>query len=358
MRVPRGGKGLSEQRMRVNAFIQVGWIVSTSFLAGPSLGEDAGASSGATPQPATFPVGEHLQGVPGLGQTDRIVLSSVRDGTRMIDEAGLYLLLEHAARSTTEELVRQAVAVRRADLIDHPQAYRGRLVKVHATYAETQPFRPSNRRRYGGIAYSTLAVESEGEGPMAIVTVDDPGRLRRGADVVLAGYFFKLRLAEAREPDPQTGATELIVPVLVGRAVVVEPRPPGRIDDAAFSSLVLVGGVVLLAALWLVLRVRINRRRPESRCDRLRSRRQLASQDPGAPENWPVDLDALQTGAAESAGKRAGPLPGAGGDGDESDAAGQAGRLCAKCGSANRVGAWYCDQCGYALNDEQAADGG
>lgn len=264
-------------------------------------------------------------------------LAGVRDHTPLIDEAGLYVLLDQAKRLSANGLVRAAVAVRRDDLLEQPDAYRGRLVKITAHYAESQSFRPANRRRHDGLAYSTLAWERDSLEPVSIVTVEDPGAVGQRASVVLVGYFFKLRRDERREPDPKTGQTELAVPVLVGRALVIDRQAARQGDPADFRWVALVGGVVLLAALWFGLRTRLSRQERERRDKLGRRERWAAPSDPSAPENRPIDLEAIER-SEDTAGddRSAAPASGPG--------------SCPKCGAPHRPAARFCDQCGGVLD--------
>lgn len=235
-----------------------------------------------------------------LSDHARAVLAGVRDRTKTIEGAGMYVLLEAARERSVRTLTAQSVAVRNAELLERPDDYRGRLVRVRATYVETREFQPANRRRYSKPIHSTLAVETDSLEPISIITVDAPGRLRQGVGVVLTGYFLKLRSDQAREPDPDTGDDELIVPVLVGRAVVVEPRPIGEFDVGLRSSLMLVAGVVVLAVFWFRLRARANRRWREERAKRPRDRRPTTRDDSDELPDSPIDLDALERDAASN----------------------------------------------------------
>jgi len=262
----------------------------------------------------------------------------------LVDEAGLYVLLDQVKRLSADRLVRAAVAVRRDDLLEQPDAYRGRLVKINAHYAESQSFRPVNRRRHDGLVYSTLAWERDSLEPVSIVTVDDPGAVGRRAAVVLVGYFFKLRRDERREPDPKTGQTELTVPVLVGRALVIDRQAARQDDPADFRWVALVGGVALLAALWFGLRARLRRQERDRRKELAHRERWAAPSDPSAPENQPIDLKALERCEDTAGGDRSAapsPEPGA----------------CPNCGAPHRSAARFCDQCGGALDEEQPRNG-
>ncbi len=295
-----------------------------------------------------FAVADPPQARLQLTTRQHTILSGVRDGTPLIDEAGLYLLLDQASRQGRDRILREAVTFRRKDLLADPGGHRGQLVKVHARYAETLSFHPSNRRRYADAAYSTLAWERDTLEPVSLVTVDDPGPIRPGADVILAGYFFKLRRDEPRRPDRQTGGTKVLVPVLVGRAVVVEQRsmPPVRGAGAAWAAL--VAAVVLLAGLWFWMRMRLKRQDRPGRRDRLRRHGWAEPSDPNAPENRPVDLETLARGGSslEVAEDAEGPV-----------APGETRQPCASCGAVNRAAARYCDQCGAALAASQHVNG-
>jgi len=250
----------------------------------------------------------------------------------MIDEAGLYVLLNQAAQWEQSRLSAEAVQVTPGELLARPEAYRGRLVKLHARYAECRPFRPENRRRYNAQAYSTLAVDRDRLEPLGFVTVDPPGSIAPMTPVLLAGYFFKLRRDERRRSDPNAGPAEVVVPVLVGRAIEVQ-RPAGRsATPTGVSGTAIILGVIFLAGMWILLRVRINRGRAGTWRDSARPQKAAAS-DPSAPENQPIDLEALERGeATASEGPPRTPD-----------------RTCGRCGVANRTGARYCDHCGAPL---------
>ncbi len=317
-------KGLSIPRADMSHFVLIALL---------------GLLGGAAPPPHGPPDtrGGVLATAPSIASAERAVLAGVRDHTRGIDEAGLYVLLNHVKRWRPGQFDDQAVAVRREDLVSRPDDYRGRLVKLEAYYGESQSFRPLNRRRYPQRAYSTLGWDREDRQGVSLITVDDPGRIRPKAGVVFVGYFFKLRRDEGRAPDPHTGETVLTIPVLVGRSLRVGASTgPAAVGNAG-SKVALVLGLLLLAVLWLWLRIRINRRGAA----RSRTRPIAERVEPDADEE-PIELEALvreETPDASAEPMQAGEF------------AGEGPRRCEHCGAANRVSARFCDQCGAALDE-------
>jgi hypothetical protein len=165
---------------------------------------------------------------------------------------------------------------------------------------------------------------------------------------VLAGYFLKLRRDERRGPDHQAGSTHVVVPVLVGRAVLVEQRSLPAPGPTGVASVALVGSVVVLAGLWVALRMQVRRRRRSRQQDAGRRQGPTDPTDPDAPEHQPVDLDALQRGESTINAVRAD---------EDSDVPAKGHRSCPTCGADNREAARFCDQCAAPLAQERPSKG-
>lgn len=240
-------------------------------------------------------------------------------------------------------MVDEAVAVRRDDLLRHPNAYRGRLVRLQAKYAETVPFTPANQHRYDAPAYSTLAWERGSLEAVAMISVDEPGKLRRGANVMLAGYFFKIRRDEARTADAGEASKQVVVPVIVGRGVVVEPTEPLSVGSGlAWTAMVV--GIALLAGFWVVVRRWVRDQAGRRGGERQRDARPPSDEPvgPDDPDAQPIDLDALQAEAQQGA---------------TASAKAHWAITCGACGARCRAGARFCDQCGASLSLADGADG-
>ncbi len=301
---------------------------------------------GTTPETATQPGRPGSPALEPLTQPDdHPVLVATRDHTRRVDEAGLYVLLDHAKQLAPTTAVDESVAVRRADLLRHPEDYRGRLVRVRAKYAETVSFMPSNRRRYGATAYSTLAWERGSLEAVEMISVADPGELRRGANVVLAGYFLKVRRDEARVQDANDGPRHVDVPVIVGPGVVVEPTEPMDLGGGLAWMAMLVG-VILLAGFWIVVRRWARGQASRRTAGRARGEVPVESTAHHDEDTEPIDLAALQEAAQETRGATGAPAP-------QRDMP-----VCPSCGVSCRRAARFCDQCGAALKSGQGSNQG
>ncbi len=233
-----------------------------------------------------------------LDARERQIVSATRDRTSSVLGAALRVLVEKAATLEAETIARQSVAVRRADLLAHPDDYRGRLVRLEAAFAESVDFERPRGMASGDRLHSVLAWERDSGEPVSMIAVGDPGRLAKRVPILLAGYFYKLRADEPRASNEEEVEATLLVPVIVGRAVQVQPRPPFEFDLTGFSAVTLLVGLAILAAAWFALRARIrsDRGRRSTSETKVASPDSDTATDPDAPENRPIDLEALERG--------------------------------------------------------------
>lgn len=155
---------------------------------------------------------------PDVAPNLRDRLADVRDHAQSIEGYGLYLLLPHADRLDPENLLQDALPVQRKHLLDDPEIFRGRLVKVPVAFARTREFRPADRILWDRPAWAVTGLDPrQNNEPVTVILIDQPPTLQTFARVWAVGYFLKLRDAERQAPDPETGATNVTIPVLIGK---------------------------------------------------------------------------------------------------------------------------------------------
>jgi len=226
------------------------------------------------------------------GQAWRTVLEAVQDGTHYIDEAGLYVLLNRVSKARKGPKI-----VSWNELTDNPDWHRGRWVKMSARFAESKMALLTNKRRWNKPVYVSLLLDEKTKNAVSFVGIDGSA-FRRGARVWVEGYFFKLRSDRPRVRAGSGPVSELIVPVVVGKALRAR-NPWGEGPHGPDLLTVSLGLVGVLLLLYLYVR-RATKPTPER--ERPRRREWKGETDPEL--HVPIDLDSFEPSDLGSGGPR------------------------------------------------------
>ncbi len=138
-------------------------------------------------------------------------------------------------------------------LLERPSDYRGRLVTLEGTLLKRHPPYELPNRRGAGPWYQCELGQAGTRAACTVILIDDPAAIALRSPVRVKGYFLKIRDYRAKSGATAAG------PLLVGRrlepfhgtakdsGVSLEP-----IADGGYTWL--IGGTVVLALFWLVLR--------------------------------------------------------------------------------------------------------
>lgn len=219
------------------------------------------------------------------------ILASVRDGTRFIDEAGLYVLLHRVSLQPVG-----AEAVRWTELTEDPGFYRGKWVKLAGRFAESSVGLLANKERWDKPVFVSSVLDEASKKAVSFVGTEG-SVFRRNDPVWVEGFFFKLRVDVSQAGSASAPAEELIIPVIVGRCLGARNAWGGR--SGGFQLLyVSVGAVVGLVVAYLYVRTRSRRAGPA--VGRRPGRWVEEEVDPVM--NEPIDLDDFGIGDGDPEG--------------------------------------------------------
>jgi hypothetical protein len=173
------------------------------------------------------------------------LLKDVRDNTFGYDESAFYYIVEKVLKTPPEAFKPDAEVTPYKTLLAMPSSYRGQPVTIRGVYMTAYPFSPPPLALWKDVR--TLWECSIREHPInehrpiaTVIVIGDPTTyLRAGDDVVVKGYFYKVRQYEFRRGEV-TGIDS--APMLVGRRLEKEEAaspltrlgpPPALFGDGA-----------------------------------------------------------------------------------------------------------------------------
>jgi len=173
-------------------------------------------------------------------------------------------LLERARQLSPEELSEVSVGeVAYAQLVNQPDVYRGRAVRVRGTaFSEAVKHTPVDVPGIGEYHQLWLAPRGGGEWPILVYALELPEQFPRGGGlrerVTVDGFFFKNR---SYQHDKGMG----LAPVIVARSLGwhpprTAPAPAGEATD--FNAAIFGAGLAAMAAMFFVTWVVRQTRRP------------------------------------------------------------------------------------------------
>jgi len=203
----------------------------------PKEGEKAPAAK----QPRKPLTEEEVKELPPLKRFDISIekgeelLKDVRDETFGYDESAFYYILDKVLKTPADSFKTSpdAKVTPYKALLAMPSSYRGQAVTIRGVYMTAYPFSPPPLAIWKNV--HTVYECSIREPPLnehrpiaTVIVVDDPMTyLRVGDDVVVTGYFYKVRSYEFRRQDEsgQTITGIATAPLLVARRL--EPEEAG-----------------------------------------------------------------------------------------------------------------------------------
>jgi len=177
--------------------------------------------------------------------------AAVRDNallSRPAEQKAWSLLLERAQQTSPDELRRQSLGeVAYAQLVNQPDAYRGRAVRVRGSVLRESRKRASvEAAGVAGYHQLVIAPRGGGEWPIVVYVLELPEEFPKGdglrEDVTVDGFFFK------NWSYPHADGMGL-APVIVARTVDwPSPRPSSRPAERSVDLNAIVFGAGLAAA--------------------------------------------------------------------------------------------------------------
>lgn len=202
-------------------------------------------------------------------------LLAIRQFTTGIEEPGLYTLLKAvqnlpeplasspapvsgpsapATRPAAPQQTASAAAFNRASLLTDPQAQVGNLLLVSAQFIETRAIHlASAPAPLPRTIWSTLVLEQQTRQPVQVLTLAEPIRMGRLANVSCLGYFYKVRQDKAQKPGPSGRQAVVDVPVMVGWIRPAPTTQPVATKRLAYYILPAVLGAVFVAFLLVAM---------------------------------------------------------------------------------------------------------
>jgi hypothetical protein len=227
---------------------------------------------------------------------------AIRQFTAGIEEPGLYALLRAvqnlpgppasqpvpvsgpsapATSLAAPEQTTSAAPFDRAGLLADPQGQVGELLPASAQFIETKAIHlASAPPPLPATIWSTLVLEQQSRQPVQVLTLAEPVRMSRLANVSCLGYFYKIRQDKAQKPGPSGQQAVVDVPVIVGWVWPAPTTQPVATKRLAYYILPAVLGGVFVVFLLVAM---AGRQRTDWRT-RVRNRRRRWS-----PRGTPSD---------------------------------------------------------------------
>lgn len=212
----------------------VALLASGAAAAEPANDATPPAESQAKPQDAAAKIEtapEDVSELPVLHRFEipiekgQALFDDVKDETFGFDESAFYYLVSLVNRFPAKLFKPDEEPVAYAQLVATPSAFRGTPVTIRGVYASVTPWRPGAALGLDVPRLFTCNIKEHPAGknqPFAtIVVIDDPTvRFKRGNDVIIKAYFYKVRKYEDLEGNVRLG------PLLVGRRFEEDVRGP------------------------------------------------------------------------------------------------------------------------------------
>jgi hypothetical protein len=227
----------------------------------PKEGEKAPAAK----QPRKPLTEEEVKELPPLKRFDISIekgeelLKDVRDDTFGYDESAFYYMLDKVLKTPADSFKPDAQVTPYKALLAMPSSYRGQAVTIRGVYMTAYPFSPPPLAIWKDV--HTVYECSIREPPMnehrpiaTVIVIDDPMTyLRAGDDVLVKGYFYKVRAYEFRRSDDAGGIVtgKDVAPLLIARRLEPEEAGSPLARLAPGPSLFSVGGDWTCAGLMI-----------------------------------------------------------------------------------------------------------
>ena len=198
-----------------------------------------------------------------------------------VETPALYELARAVAALPVPGLT-QGIPYDRAVLLAQPEAFVGDLIAVRAKHVETAQVRLEHAPEDApGLAWSTLVVDADKE-PLQVLSLGHRPEFGRFDRVRCVGYFYRIRLDQAKAADRTGEIAAVQIPVLVGW-VLPDTAPPARPPLPASPWQIF--GAAIAAALLLFFGMMVFARRRVDWRTRVAERRRRRKM------NWPDKTD-------------------------------------------------------------------
>jgi hypothetical protein len=186
-----------------------------------------------------------------------------------VETSALYQLARAVAALPAPDQT-QGIPYDRAVLLAQPEAFVGDLIAVRAKHVETAQVRLEHAPEDApGLAWSTLVVDADKE-PLQILSLGHRPEFARLDRVRCVGYFYRIRMDQAKAPGRTGEVAAVQTPVLVGW-VLPDTAPPARpplpaapwqiFGAAIAAALLLFFGMMVFARRRVDWRTRVAERR-------------------------------------------------------------------------------------------------
>ncbi len=188
---------------------------------------------------------------------EEILIADIQDRIDTIDQAGLYVLLDHADKdiSNSSAII---LDISPYDLRDNPAEYRGGVTHFNIFVDPIIKIAPLGRSSRSEIKYVNAQIKTSDKKRIPAIILLPRGVIQSIVDkMAVTGYFCMILRAETEEPDPKTGRKQLDYIVLAATELVPQDnsqstKPRNKIAIATLTMLITV-------SIWIVLRFRIRK---------------------------------------------------------------------------------------------------
>jgi hypothetical protein len=202
----------------------------------------------------------------------KTLLADVKDNTFGYDEEAFYWLLHLVSRLKPELLKPDAESLPYSALLTKPSLYRGELVTISGVYESVEKHHVPALALQKDVPYMYPCVISDHQNPMlaTVIVLQDPSLyLRVRDDVVVKGYFYKVRQYQSR------GGNENSAPMIIAQRLVPagdaatdrvsasrapEPGLGGMLSDP--TLVVMIAVIILLMIGFFALRMQLRKPKP------------------------------------------------------------------------------------------------
>ncbi|MCF7957688.1 MAG: hypothetical protein K9M57_04490 [Phycisphaerae bacterium] len=187
---------------------------------------------------------------------EQLLIDDIQDRIETIDQAGLYVLLDHIKKNQAEKLG-VLPPLSPIDILGNPDAYRGTISHFNVFVDPEIKTAPLGRPHREPIHYINAQIKTSDKLRIpAIILLPEHVSQSIVDPMAVTGYFYMILRAETEMPDPQTGRKYLDYIVLAATELkpqIVTPSINRHNKKLAIMSLALI----VTVSLWIALRFRI-----------------------------------------------------------------------------------------------------
>lgn len=193
-----------------------------------------------------------------LAVDDDIVLQDVQDHIDTIDQAGLYVLLSRLGASDTASQP-PTFSPNPMDVYNFPNRFRGKVLQYDIIlHPLLEPVHLSRNHQFNSLLYATAKIpfDQNRQMPAIILLTAQPETFPVDRATV-TGYFYMILRQATRKPPEDAGPATLDYLVLLATDLTpVVAKPSTHIIYRWTTMRLSILGIVLLLAIWIILRRR------------------------------------------------------------------------------------------------------